>query len=67
MGWTKMTQEKADVLWEQYSIALSAICEDVEAEGFDPDSMYYDREIDLRERELRKQFPWKEMIEAIGD
>ncbi len=65
MGWTKMTQERANVLWEQYDIAQAAICDEVEAEGYDPDSMYFEMEVAERERELRKQFPWKEMVEAI--
>lgn len=67
MGWTKMTLDRANALWEQYDIALAAICDEVETDGFDPDSAYFEREVSLREQELRKQFPWKEMVEAIGD
>lgn len=66
MGWTKMTLDRANALWEQYDIALAAICDEVETDGFDPDSVYFEREVSLREQELRKQFPWKEMVEAIG-
>lgn len=65
MGWSRMTQERANVLWEQYSIAQAAICDEVESDGFDPDSMDFEREVALRERELRKQFPWREMVEAL--
>lgn len=61
-----LTLDKANVLWEQYDIAQAAICDDVEAEGYDPDSMYFEMEVAERERDLRKQFPWKEMVEALG-
>lgn len=58
--------DRANALWDKYNAAQAALCEEIADEGFDPDSIYFEREVDRRERELRKQFPWDEMVAALG-
>lgn len=67
MSWTKLTLDEANALWEQYSIAQAVLYEAVESDGYVPESKDFDRVLLTRERELRKQFPWDEMVDAIGE
>lgn len=66
MSRTKLTLDEANALWEQYSMAQAVLYEAVESDGYIPESKDFDRVLLVRERELRKQFPWDEMVDAIG-
>lgn len=49
-------------LWVCYNFEVDQIEDDMIGEGYDPDSYWYDLEFRKRELEIRKRFPFKEMV-----